>query len=59
MVDYDLQPYDYLPVMVVVEESGGLITDWDGLPLTLNSDGRVVSAATPELHAELLALVAA
>jgi len=59
VVDYDLQPYDYLPVMVVVEESGGLITDWDGLPLTLNSDGRVVSAATPELHAQLLALVAA
>lgn len=57
VVDYDLQPYDYLPVKVVVEEAGGLITDWDGLPLTLNSDGRVLSAATPELHAQLMALV--
>lgn len=57
VVDYDLQPYDYLPVSVVVQESGGIMTDWGGMPLDLNSDGRVVSAATPELHAQLLMLV--
>lgn len=57
VIDYDLQPYDYLPLLVVIEESGGVITDWDGMSLTLNSDGRVLSAATPELHAQLLALV--
>lgn len=57
VVDYDLQPYDYLPLSVVVQEAGGLMTDWDGMPLTLKSDGRVVSAATLELHAQLLNLV--
>ena len=57
VVDYDLQPYDYLPLSVVVQEAGGLMTDWDGMPLNLKSDGRVVSAATPELHAQLLKLV--
>ncbi|WP_170766444.1 inositol monophosphatase family protein [Ruegeria lacuscaerulensis] len=57
VIDYDLQPYDYLPVAVVVEAAGGVMTDWDGKPLNLNSDGRVVSAATPELHAQLLDLV--
>lgn len=57
VVDYDLQPYDYLPLKVVVEEAGGIMTDWNGLPLDLNSDGRVLSAATPELHAQLMALV--
>lgn len=57
VVDYDLQPYDYLPLSVVIAESGGLMTDWDGMPLTLKSDGRVVSAATPQLHAQILALV--
>ena len=57
VVDYDLQPYDYLPLSVVIEEAGGLMTDWDGKRLTLNSDGRVLSAATPEIHAQLLALV--
>lgn len=57
VVDYDLQPYDYLPVSAVVEAAGGVMTDWQGQPLSLKSDGRVVSAATPELHQALLALV--
>lgn len=53
-VDYDLQPYDYLPLVPVIVAAGGMITDWQGTPLDLNSDGRVVSAATPELHREML-----
>jgi histidinol phosphatase-like enzyme (inositol monophosphatase family) len=57
VVDYGLAPYDYLPVSVVVQEAGGLMTDWAGKPLTLNSDGRVISAATPALHAALLARI--
>lgn len=57
VVDYDLQPYDFLPLLVVVEEAGGVMTDWDGNRLTLKSEGRVLSAATPELHAQLLPLV--
>lgn len=58
VIDYDLQPYDYLPVSVVVEEAGGVMTDWEGRPLTMHSDGRVIAAATPDLHAQLLELVA-
>ncbi len=54
VVDYNLQPYDYLPLCALIEAAGGMITDWHGLPLTLESDGRVISAATPELHAEIL-----
>lgn len=54
VIDYNLQPYDYLPVSPVVEAAGGIMTDWNGKALDLSSDGRVVAAATPELHAELL-----
>ncbi len=54
VVDYNLQPYDYLPLCALVEAAGGVITDWQGQPLTLESDGRVISAATPALHAQLL-----
>jgi inositol-phosphate phosphatase / L-galactose 1-phosphate phosphatase / histidinol-phosphatase len=50
VVDFDLQPYDYLPVVPVVEAAGGVITDWSGAPLGLGSDGTVLAAATPELH---------
>ncbi|MGV6849053.1 MAG: inositol monophosphatase family protein [Marinibacterium sp.] len=57
VVDFDLQPYDYLPVAAVVEAAGGVMTDWQGNALSLRSDGRTLTAATPELHAELMDLV--
>ena len=57
VVDYDLQPYDYLPVSAVVESSGGIMTDWQGNTLTMDSNGRTVTAATQELHAQLLELL--
>ncbi len=53
-IDYDLKPFDFLPLMAVVQQAGGIITDWNGAPLGLGSDGRVISAATPELHRALL-----
>lgn len=58
VVDYNLQPYDYLPVVPVVEGAGGIITDWQGAPLGLDSDGRVVAAASPEIHQAILETVA-
>lgn len=57
VVDFDLQPYDYLPLVTVVEGAGGVMTDWAGKALTLNSDGKVAVAATPELHAQLLDVI--
>ncbi|MCB1341430.1 MAG: inositol monophosphatase [Pseudooceanicola sp.] len=57
VIDYDLQPYDYLPVGAVVAAAGGAMTDWQGQPLTMESDGRTLTAATPELLAELVDLV--
>ncbi len=57
VIDCDLEPYDYLPVSLLVEEAGGKITDWEGNPLGMGSDVRVAAAAMPELHAELIALL--
>lgn len=57
VIDFDLQPYDYLPVSAVVTAAGGLMTDWQGRPLSMESDGRTLTAATPELLAELVELV--
>ncbi|MDD7911450.1 histidinol phosphate phosphatase [Pseudovibrio exalbescens] len=54
VIDYGLEPYDILPVCVVVEAAGGVMTDWSGNALDVKSRGAVVSAATPELHAALL-----
>lgn len=53
-IDYGLQPYDYLPLIGLIEAAGGVMTDWDGNKLTMDSEGHVVAAATPELLAEIL-----
>lgn len=57
VIDCNLQPYDYLPLIGVVEGAGGIVTDWSGAPLTRESDGRVLAAATISLHSEMLALL--
>ena len=55
VVESDLQPYDIQPLLPVVEGAGGVITNWRGeSPM---AGGQVVAAATPELHAEALALL--
>ncbi|MBT9385305.1 histidinol-phosphatase [Pseudooceanicola sp. CBS1P-1] len=58
VIESELKPFDYLALVPVVQGAGGVITDWTGQPLTLESDGRVIAAATPELHAEALAALA-
>ncbi|MEI4261158.1 inositol monophosphatase family protein [Roseovarius sp. D0-M9] len=57
VTDIGLEPYDFLPIAPVIEAAGGIITDWEGRALTLGSDGRVVTAATPALHAALLEVI--
>jgi inositol-phosphate phosphatase/L-galactose 1-phosphate phosphatase/histidinol-phosphatase len=59
VLETGLQPYDYLPVVQVIRGAGGVITDWQGQQLTMNSAGDVLAAATPELHAAMLARLAA
>jgi myo-inositol-1(or 4)-monophosphatase len=41
-------------VVTVVEGAGGCISDWAGKPLGLDSDGRILVTARPELHREAL-----
>lgn len=57
VVEAGLQPYDYLAMVAIIEGAGGVVTDWQGRPLGLESDGRVLAAATPALHAAALALL--
>lgn len=58
VIDYDLKPFDYLPLVALIEAAGGCITDWQGRGLDFHSDGRVVCSATPELHKQILKLLA-
>jgi myo-inositol-1(or 4)-monophosphatase len=57
VVEAGLQSYDIVPLIPIVEAAGGVVTSPDGgAPV---DGGFVVAAATPELHAEALTLVAA
>ncbi len=56
-VEACLKPYDYLAPSLIVSEAGGLMTDWGGRALGLEGDGRVLAAATPELHSQALKIL--
>lgn len=53
-----LAPYDYLPLVQIVRGAGGVISDWRGRPLGIDSNGDVLASATPELHEQMLAELA-
>lgn len=57
VMEMSLEPYDYLALVSVIEGAGGVITDWTGSALHEGSDGRVIAAATPDLHAEIVSLI--
>lgn len=59
VIETGLKPYDFLPIVPIIEAAGGVITDWLGAPLTLHSEGHVVAAATGELHQEICVLLRA
>ncbi|MBT3237188.1 MAG: histidinol-phosphatase [Rhodospirillaceae bacterium] len=50
VVEASMQPYDYCALVPVIEGAGGVITDWQGQPLGMNSDGRVLAAGNAPLH---------
>ena len=58
MVEGSMQPYDYLPLVPVIENAGGIATDWSGAPLTLDSGGLMAAAGDPAVHAAALACLA-
>lgn len=58
VIEADLEPYDVLPLVPVVEGAGGRLTDWQGRAPGLGSDQRMVAAGDPLLHARILGLLA-
>ena len=57
VVEAGLAHYDYAALAPVVRGSGGVITNWQGGPFDARAGGHVIAAATPQLHAEALAVL--
>ena len=54
VVESFLKPYDYIPLVNIVEESGGIISDWRGNPLNFQSNGDVVASISKKAHQQFL-----
>ncbi len=57
VIEADLKTVDFIAVVNPIVEAGGVVCDWDGRPLTMSSDGRVIAAATQALADEVLRLL--
>jgi histidinol-phosphatase len=59
VVEVDLKPYDYCPLVPVIEGAGGVMTSWTGAPLSIGADGRVIAAGDQALARKTLRVLAA
>lgn len=57
VIEAGLNAYDIQAPIGVIQAAGGVITDWAGNPA--HGGGTALAAATPELHAQALALLQA
>lgn len=56
VIESGLQAYDVAAPIAVIEAAGGIVSNWQGGPA--DAGGQVLAAATPELHAQALSLLA-
>lgn len=55
VIETELKPYDVLPLIPIIEGSGGLITTWDnGRP---HDGGRIIAAGDRRVHAKAMELL--
>jgi inositol-phosphate phosphatase / L-galactose 1-phosphate phosphatase / histidinol-phosphatase len=57
VIEANLNPYDFSAMLPIIEGAGGIATDWQGTPLGLSSDGRVLIAGDKRTHSDALALL--
>lgn len=57
IADFDMKPYDYCALVPIVSNAGGVISDWDGKPLTIENGGNVLASGSQELHKQVLEIL--
>jgi inositol-phosphate phosphatase/L-galactose 1-phosphate phosphatase/histidinol-phosphatase len=58
VVEAGLDRHDFMALVPVIEGAGGVMTDWQGRPLTAASAGRIVAAGDRRAHRAALELLA-
>jgi len=57
IMEADLQYYDVAALIPVINASGGVITDWQGKPLTKGFNGQCLASSNQELHKKLIQII--
>lgn len=53
----NLDNFDICALVPIIEGAGGVISDWQGQPLTMTSKGEIVASSSAKLHQSVLALL--
>ena len=54
IVEANMKPWDYMAQVPLIKELGGIISDWDGKELSINSNGKVVASYDVNHHKTIL-----
>lgn len=57
VMEADLKPYDYMALVPIIEGAGGVITDWHGKEISLDTDDQILAAANTKLHQAVLTVI--
>ncbi|MCE3232521.1 MAG: Inositol monophosphatase family protein [Rickettsiaceae bacterium] len=57
VVESGLKQHDFFPLKTIIEEAGGIITDWQGKPLDINSNGDIVASGDKRVHGEVIKIL--
>ena len=54
VIEHQLASHDIMALVPVIEEAGGIVTDWAGKPVRLGQTGSLIAAANEALHQQAL-----
>ena len=57
VAEASLHFYDIAALVVIIQEAGGIVTDWSGDPVRMGWDGSVLAAAYLDVHEQALVLL--
>ncbi len=57
VIDTGLKIYDYAALIPIIENAGGVVSNWQGNDLELKSDVQFIACANKELHRKILEII--
>jgi inositol-phosphate phosphatase/L-galactose 1-phosphate phosphatase/histidinol-phosphatase len=58
VVESGLKPHDFMALLPVLQGAGATVTDWQGRPITMESNGKICAAGDVRVHEEALEILA-